>query len=437
MCSFLFTNKNINNVDEVNFFLKRRGPDATNCLIFQDFLYLHNLLSITGEKTVQPFLGKKSILLYNGEIYNYQDFGDYKSDGQCILDLYENLGTKSFQMIDGEFSIVLHDYEEKKIYLCTDTFGTKPLFYAINGDKIGVSSYESSLKRSGFQNIIKAKPNKITIIDQTLFKVINEIELYSFDINQYKTTYEDWDQSFIKSIKKRVKNIKHNIVLPLSSGYDSGLISCIFNQEKIDYISISVRGRENQEILNKRLELKEGIKYIHDIVSLQEISRVKQLFIETVEDFSYGPNPYEKMFNGHEDHGAIGLFLVLEEAKIKNNCKISFSGHGADEMMSNIKGYGFKTPNPSPFPEDLKTVFPWGNFYYGSQSSYLSKEECVAGSLGIETRYPFLDRELVQEFLWLDHKLKNYSYKAPIEFSLKKRNFPYFVGSKMGFNLGF
>lgn len=32
---------------------------------------------------------------------------------------------------------------------------------------------------------------------------------------------------------------------------------------------------------------------------------------------------------------------------------------------------------------------------------YLAKEESTAGAHGVETRYPFLDRGLVQEFLWL------------------------------------
>ena len=39
---------------------------------------------------------------------------------------------------------------------------------------------------------------------------------------------------------------------------------------------------------------------------------------------------------------------------------------------------------------------------------YLAKEESTAGAHGVETRYPFLDRNLVQEFLWLssDARLK-------------------------------
>ena len=155
---------------------------------------------------------------------------------------------------------------------------------------------------------------------------------------------------------------------------------------------------------------------------------------KTVEPFYYGPNPETIMSFGHDDQGAIGLFFILKESKEKEGCKVILSGQGSDEMMSNIKGYGFQTQNPIPFPENLESVFPWGNFYYGSQSSYLMKEECVAGSLGMETRYPFLDRELVQEFLWLSADLKNAKYKAPIDFAFQKRQYPYFEG-KMGFNI--
>ena len=36
-----------------------------------------------------------------------------------------------------------------------------------------------------------------------------------------------------------------------------------------------------------------------------------------------------------------------------------------------------------------------------SIQDYLAKEESTAGAHGVETRYPFLDRSLVQEFLWL------------------------------------
>ena len=63
------------------------------------------------------------------------------------------------------------------------------------------------------------------------------------------------------------------------------------------------------------------------------------------------------------------------------------------------------------------------------------KDESVGGSYGIEVRYPFLDRSLVQEFLKIDNRLKNKNYKSPIHHYLKKNNYPFLEGPahKVGF----
>jgi asparagine synthetase B (glutamine-hydrolysing) len=118
----------------------------------------------------------------------------------------------------------------------------------------------------------------------------------------------------------------------------------------------------------------------------------------------------------------------------KHETRIVLSGQGSDEIMSNIQTYGFKTQNPGIFNENLSKIFPWGNFYQGSQWSYLMKEECIAGSLGIETRYPFLDRMVVQEYLWLTPDLKNAAYKSPIKSYLDDLKYPYHQ-QKIGFNI--
>ena len=62
------------------------------------------------------------------------------------------------------------------------------------------------------------------------------------------------------------------------------------------------------------------------------------------------------------------------------------------------------------------------------------KEEMVAGAYGIETRYPFLDFKVIQEFLWLDIELKNQIYKAPLSNYLKINNYPNHK-KKLGFNI--
>ena len=67
-------------------------------------------------------------------------------------------------------------------------------------------------------------------------------------------------------------------------------------------------------------------------------------------------------------------------------------------------------------------------------SSYIGMNECVAGAYGIEGRFPFFDRALVQEFLRLKPNLKNAEEKAPIINFFKEHNYPYTM-SKRGFNI--
>ena len=65
------------------------------------------------------------------------------------------------------------------------------------------------------------------------------------------------------------------------------------------------------------------------------------------------------------------------------------------------------------------------------------KEEHVAGAYGIEGRYPFLDKYVVQEFLWITSELKNKNYKSPLCNYLTINNFPFEKNQKTGFGCGF
>lgn len=434
MCSFLFTNKKDFEITKVNRFQQKRGPDYTNKICIGDFQYIHNLLSITGDFTSQPLINDNTVLLYNGEIYNYKYFGDYKSDGLSIIDLYKKDGIQSFYLLDGEFAICLHDIEKKEIILCSDTFGTKPMYYGIDDNFFGVSSYPSTLELLNFKNIKKFEPNTIKILDDRNFKIKKEINLYNFDINQNIHSFDSWIESFIKSVEKRVKT-PLDILVPLSCGYDSGAICCALNNLNKDYISHTIIGRENETTIKERLEVnKNSKKEITRHLSQDNIKLIQQEFIQNVQPFGYGPNPENITHNGFDDPGALGLYYILKEMKEKYDIKIVISGHGSDEIMSNIQSYGFKTKNPLFFPDDLSDIFPWGNFYYGSQWSYLMKEECVAGSLGIETRYPFLDRVLIQNYINLTPKLKMMNYKSPIHQFFLETKYPFFKG-KVGFQI--
>ena len=63
------------------------------------------------------------------------------------------------------------------------------------------------------------------------------------------------------------------------------------------------------------------------------------------------------------------------------------------------------------------------------------KEEYICGTFGIEARYPFLDKQVVQEFLSLSHHIKNSQYKSSILNYLKLNNYPFIKDIKTGFSL--
>lgn len=441
MCSILFTNIN-SDLQSANKFLKFRGPDNTNIISVNNFTFLHNLLSITGTFTTQPFIDDEIVALYNGEIYNFKNFGDYDSDGKCIIDLYKQYGAKFVEQLDGEFAIILIDFKTKKIILSTDIFATKPLWVSIENNNIGVATYASALKELGFKQQEKIKANTTLIIDVTTLEIISNFPVYKFDLKQYKTNFDDWNESFYNAIYKRTHNCREGIFIGLSSGYDSGVISCELNKQKVPYKAYSVRGAEKIDIIEERHRLFNDNASGEILTLTPELRSKAHEYINTyVEEFYYRTYSSSSNYNEfnlrlQDDNGANGLSFICSLAK-KDNKKIYISGQGADEIFADYGFGGIKKYSHSnfggSFPVDLEEIFPWASFFGSSQISYLAKDEYIAGSYGIEGRYPFLDKQVVQEFLWLDVKLKNENYKSVLYNYLINNNYPFVKDVKIGF----
>ena len=431
MCSFLFTNKKVTDVGYANFYQKFRGPDDTN--IVQDtengFTFVHNLLSITGDKTNQPFSKDDVVCMFNGEIYNHLDFGDYKTDGECLIDLYLEFGDSFTTKLDGEFAIVLFDYRKGKLLLSTDVFATKPIWVSFTNNLFGVSSYYSALNRLDFGEIKKIEANTTEVYSFDNFNLINKFEIKKFDLNQHKRSYQDWILAFEKSIAKRTQNTREKIYIGLSSGYDSGAIAKELNMQNVTFKAFSIIGKENEDIIRERCSLLKDTEIIR--LDDKQYSETKTFLSKYCEDYNH--NNYRVL----DDKACQGLGYISSLAQ-KENYKIYFSGQGADEIISDYGWGGSKIYPHSQFgglfPNDLKELFPWNSFYNGTQTDYINKEECVAGCYGMETRYPFLDVELVQEFLWLTADLKNKSYKSCLKEYLSFKDFPFDENAKCGFN---
>ena len=251
---------------------------------------------------------------------------------------------------------------------------------------------------------------------------------FDFDITQYKNTYDDWIIAFENSIRKRTEHSQYGIYLGLSSGYDSGAIACELLKQKVQFKSYTIAGPENVNIINQRIKLIPN----HEVIYLtnNEYNSTKNYILNECENFNY------QGYSIKGDKASFGLASICKRANTENR-RIYLSGQGADEIISDYGFNGNKIYSHSgfggKFPNSLNNFWPWVSFYDGTQIKYLNKEEYIAGHYGIETRYPFLDKYLVQEFLWLSSQLKNSKYKSTLDEYLTRNKFP-FAQEKIGFN---
>lgn len=438
MCSFLFTEEIVNDLDHTNYYMKFRGPDSTNIVNINGYTFIHNILSITGDYTEQPFTDEEVVCVYNGQIYNYKDFGNYNSDGECLIPLYYQYGEEFISKLDGEFAIVLVDFKNNKFIISTDVFATKPLWFSIN-KKISVASYQSAIKTLTDHEVIKLEANTTQVYSLKDKTLLRQFSVYDFDLTQYKTDFTDWIVSFEKSIHKRTNNLREDVFIGLSSGYDSGAISCELNKQNVPYKAYSIVATEDHQVLNQRFDLfndNTSGKYLRDAGKkyLDYINQNVEEFMYRIYSSSSDYNEFNKRL--HDDRGSGGLSMIFHFAK-KEGKKINLSGSGADEIFSDYGFAGVKKFQHSNFgglfPDDLSTIFPWASFYGSSMLSYLAKEEYIAGSYGIETRYPYLDKFVVQEFLWLHQSLKNSNYKSVLHEYFTRFNYPVKLDTKNGF----
>ena len=144
-----------------------RGPDSFGIHIDKNvgISLGHRRLSIqdlsnNGSQPMQS-KSKRFTLVFNGEIYNHLElrkkiyqktkmqFWNGTSDTETLLALFENFGLEeSLKLINGMFSFAVLDSMERKLHLCRDRFGEKPLYYGLNNGVLFLDPSQNLLSAS-------------------------------------------------------------------------------------------------------------------------------------------------------------------------------------------------------------------------------------------------------------------------------------------------
>lgn len=122
--------------------IRHRGPDHAGTFADASAALGHARLSIIDlSGGAQPMCNEDARLwiVFNGEIFNYLElrrellsrghrFGT-RSDTEVILHLYEDLGERCVERLNGQWAFAIWDARERSLFVSRDRLGVRPLFY--------------------------------------------------------------------------------------------------------------------------------------------------------------------------------------------------------------------------------------------------------------------------------------------------------------------
>ncbi|WP_446806928.1 asparagine synthase (glutamine-hydrolyzing) [Hominenteromicrobium mulieris] len=363
--------------------IKHRGPDDAHYYIDDGIALGFRRLSIIDlEGGRQPILNEDGslVLLFNGEIYNYQELREElikaghvfttKTDSETILHGYEEYGKKILDYLRGMFAFIIWNKNTKELFGARDIFGIKPFYYYKKGKEFMFGSeIKSFLSHPNFEKELdedmiplylsyEYSPDERTIF-KNVFKLPGahcftykngELKVERYYKIEYKIeddkSLEYWEDAITKEFTESVS--MHQIAdvevgCFLSSGVDSSYVVKEISKgtKKVKTFSVGYEEEKYSELpYAQDFSNVIGVPNIANKVSADE-------FFDAVPEIQYYmdeplPNPSE-----------IPLYFLAKNAR--RYVKVVLSGEGADELFGgypmylaggHFDHYSHKVPRP-------------------------------------------------------------------------------------------
>ena len=409
--------------------MKHRGNQDNYKIINNQLLMYHNRLAINdlSSNGQQPILNNFISIIVNGEIYNYPELYDLvkkelpnytfksKSDSEIIIPLYILYGTTFIQKIRGMFSFILYDIKKNIFLAARDPFGITSLYYALDNNRIIISSeLKSLLKLSA--NVKIFEPGKLFINDMffTYYNpnwLSNTIET-PIKLSNNICNYTELKDNLIKSLYSHIKLTDQPLGFLLSGGLDSSLMVAIATYLKKNNLI-------NNEIKTFTIGLEGGndIQYAEEVAKELKTNHTTYNFtfnevLENLEKIIY----YIETYDITTVRASICNYLLINKIKKDTDIKVLISGEGSDELFG---GYLYFHKCPSEEEMQLELVDKLTNLH---KYDCLRSHKSGMGNT-IEVRVPFLDTDFVNYAMELNPKYKMINTEQPIEKYILRKAF--------------
>jgi len=351
--------------------MNRRGPDASG---FYNTTYkglntflLHTRLSIIdiNHRSNQPFHTNSSVLIYNGELYNYIELRkellslgytfETNGDTEVLIKIISHFGWNGLDKCEGMWGFALYNKQNGSLMLSRDRFGEKPLYIfrsdhgiyfgseikfidCLNNQKLYidfnhvyrylVNGYKSLHKSNYtfFQNIESLNPGSVLLIDNEGNEQLTKYwePVYNIDSQMtYDDAINNTKDLLLQSLKFRLRS-DVPMAFCMSGGVDSNsLISIaknIFNYDVHGFTIVEKDVRYDEEEMVDYCVNNLGIKHTKIFASRKKfIFRLKELIRQ------HDAPVYTISYYAH---------WLLMKAISEYGYKISVSGTAADEIFS-------------------------------------------------------------------------------------------------------
>ena len=341
-----------------------RGPDSEGKYIDDDAALGFRRLSIIDLSSVgnQPLYNedKSMVLVFNGEIYNYQELREElidaghsftsNTDSETLIHGFEQWGEKLVDRLRGMYAFAIWDINKKKLFAARDIFGIKPLYYAqMNGTLLFGSEIKSFMEHPGFDKVFNedALGNYLSFQfvpgNETFFKGVFCLQpghYFFYEKEELKIT-RYFEPHFTGNCKKSFKEVVDDIEAVmkesvkmhkisdvevasyLSSGVDSSYLTYLGQVDRT--FTVGFDEGKYSEIQDARefaasINMKNDAKVITPDEYWDKLSDIQYYMDEPV-----------------ADPAAIALYFLSEEAAKK--VKVVLSGEGSDELFGGYNIY--------------------------------------------------------------------------------------------------
>lgn len=344
--------------------IAHRGPDDADYYQDEEISMGFRRLSIIDlDGGRQPILNEdgSKALLFNGEIYNYQDLRKEllekghvfktKTDSEVVLHGYEEYGPSLFDKLRGMFAFVIWDKEKKELFGARDFFGIKPFYYAeMNGTFLFGSEIKSFLFHPDFKKELNHRALEHYLSFQyspgpeTFFKNVYKMPPAHYftyaggklSITRYwlpefhaedDKSLDNWVSEIEKTFDDSVEAHKISDVEVgsfLSSGVDSSYVACSAHVDKTFTVGFDNGTKYNEISYAQELSERIPVKNISKVITPEE-------FWGTFPKIQY------HMDEPLADPSAVALYFVCNTAA--QHLKVVLSGEGADEIFGGYNIY--------------------------------------------------------------------------------------------------